>query len=907
MNPVTLRKIVENHIVTLEGSAFQDLCDRFCMKLLPDDYTPVRAAGPKGDRKNDGYCPRARVFFAAHATRGETQSAMKKKITSDLEGCLANHPDVAKWVFLTNDTLAGDVEAHVDKLRTIHLNVVIETWGHKRITETICSMFEQPIIEEIIDTAMGPTVEINAEIDHAKELLEKSRPSDARAVLERLWSQHSDGMTSRQKYRVRGNLGHAYYALGEPAKAVDCFLEATAYGPKYEQARTRKALAHLIRGDTAMAHALSSDLLQEFPEERLARAIWVRSVPDGMPFDQIEHGVPEHQQTDAEIQMALAEVAASRGLHDVAEAYASKALTQESSSATIKEAVAELLVRRVPVWEIVQQERTLTRQEKNCLEEACRLYSDAISIFQEKMLIHNVVRVRLRRSLAYLVLGDEERAEHDSLVAYEMDKFDIEAIFSYSGTRQKHGDTDGAIRLLETLIGKAVRPSFEFSFARLLCLRGREGDKERALEMLKNRLIDLENEPEDLRINYLMLLLQIETELNGEDAALQLLMNVKPECVSAAARACLSAEVLRIAGRDQEASSVARTVVDKLSTDSPREDIRRGAIILQNLGLIGEALSLWKRLVQTESVGADTLQAVECAHRCGDIQYILALSSGLRANGIWERRIFELELTYRAEYNDSATEVAILQEFIDHPLDVSYLPQARLRLSVAGIRTGREELIENDPLKLPRVTDVSASLGMHVVEVLRRGQNPSLAAEYAYEMVRLNWDDSCAHSAMVRVFLPDGPVPSIEEPDEVIPGAAVFYREDDTGRECWHIIEDSSLGRPNAMLHEHPPDSALSQAMLHKRAGEQFFLVKDDIQERTATIKEVMSKYKYRFKVCFKELATRFSNTGVVREIVITKNEDQFDFSVLNRMAQRRAQSVNKMMDVYKGELCPIY
>ena len=182
MHTATLKKIVENHIATLEGNAFQDLCDRFCMKLFPDDYTPVRAAGPKGDRKNDGYCPTARTFLQRNATRGEKQHMTKKKITSDLEGCLANHPDVAKWVFLTNDTLAGDVEAHVDGLRTTHRDVVIETWGHKRISETICKTFEQPTVEEIIDTAIGPTVEINSEIDHAKELLERSRLSEARAV-----------------------------------------------------------------------------------------------------------------------------------------------------------------------------------------------------------------------------------------------------------------------------------------------------------------------------------------------------------------------------------------------------------------------------------------------------------------------------------------------------------------------------------------------------------------------------------------------------------------------------------------------------------------------------------------------------------------------------------------------------
>ncbi|MFF4355148.1 hypothetical protein [Streptomyces sp. NPDC001530] len=68
--------------------------DRLGLELYPGEYQPVRAAGPKGDTKNDGYCPKARVFFAAHATRGERIDKTKAKIHGDLEGCLQEHRDV---------------------------------------------------------------------------------------------------------------------------------------------------------------------------------------------------------------------------------------------------------------------------------------------------------------------------------------------------------------------------------------------------------------------------------------------------------------------------------------------------------------------------------------------------------------------------------------------------------------------------------------------------------------------------------------------------------------------------------------------------------------------------------------------------------------------------------------------
>jgi hypothetical protein len=102
MDNATLRKIIEDRIFNLDGNSFQDLCHRLCMKLYSDDYTPVRAGGPKGDTKMDGYCPKAKIYFATHATtRGEATRATKKKIKSDLEGCLAKHNDTKKWVYFT--------------------------------------------------------------------------------------------------------------------------------------------------------------------------------------------------------------------------------------------------------------------------------------------------------------------------------------------------------------------------------------------------------------------------------------------------------------------------------------------------------------------------------------------------------------------------------------------------------------------------------------------------------------------------------------------------------------------------------------------------------------------------------------------------------------------------------------
>ncbi|MEV8545621.1 hypothetical protein [Streptomyces sp. NPDC051572] len=155
----SLRKLVEGQLLRLEGNAFQDCMDRLGLELYPGDYQPVRAAGPKGDTKNDGYCPRSRVFFAAHATRGERIDKTKAKIRGDLEGCLQEHRDVRVWRFLTNDTLPGEVDQFIDnELRPLYPCVTIEVWGLKTLADEICKLKREQVdrIIDVISTTTKP-------------------------------------------------------------------------------------------------------------------------------------------------------------------------------------------------------------------------------------------------------------------------------------------------------------------------------------------------------------------------------------------------------------------------------------------------------------------------------------------------------------------------------------------------------------------------------------------------------------------------------------------------------------------------------------------------------------------------------------------------------------------------------
>ena len=908
MNKATLQTIIEDRIFNLYGNSFQDLCDRLCLKLYPDDYTPVRAGGPKGDTKMDGYCPKAKIYFAAHATRGERTKNIKKKIESDLEGCLRQHKNAKKWIFLTNDTLLGDIETFVQNLRTKHPKINMATWGHKKIKEKILK-FNETDISQIIGMDLGVTVHLQSEIENAAQLLKKHKSPEALVLLERLWEQHSSAMTGNQKYRTRANIGHAYLALEQHEKAAHCFLEAIQYDPQDEKARAREALAYLLLGNPKKAHKLAKALVRDFPQEVLGRAVYVRSAPKEINFNAIEKMVLKHQRDDPEVAMALGEAAMYRGHFEIAEEYIGKALKKESNQPQIKEVLGDLLLQRARISEQAVNDRGPTKEEAKYLKQAGDLFTEALEDCLKLNLTVSIVRTILKRGTVNMGLNDHSAVEEDVLFAYQLAPSNPEVVFHYASIKVKGEDWDGAIKLLERLIGKGLRCSAELFLSQCLDKRNLEGDKERAIELLRSRINDLGQEEPEFRAEYLATLVDHERQTQGIEVALKTFENIPEGIASAELVLVLKGELFRISGNQQLAINSAKEIITKTRVSTTLHEKRRIATFLQALGMYKEALEIWKSIVQPEYIGKDTYRIMECAHQCEDVAFITEFAEKLRSTGLWERKLFDLELYYREKYNDDKGARQVMEEFLANPPDQSYAPYVRLRLSLLGIRTRNEVLIEKDPTKLPQVTEVNVQIGRWVAFVLRHGPEPIKGVEFAYELIRLNWKQSDAHIAMMEsVFAPVGPTVDIKHPEEIIaPGIAVQYQEDDTHVLRWHIIENSVVSTPESSRNEFPIDHPISKEMLEKKRGEHFYLIKDGIQERTARIKNVFSKYVYRFNDCLEEFENRFPGLQAIKRMIIKEEGGKPDLSPLQRLIEKDEKYINQIEELYTRELIPIY
>ncbi len=151
----TLRTIIQDRIYSLHGNEFQKFCDQLFLELYPDDYTPVKSGGPKGDDSNDGYCPKKRIFFAAYAPEKMIIKTTKDKIKQDLEGCTKKHTSLKEWIFVTNQILVGEIQTYIDnELRPKYPTIKIKTWDQNIISQKIIELTSEQqshIIPDIYD------------------------------------------------------------------------------------------------------------------------------------------------------------------------------------------------------------------------------------------------------------------------------------------------------------------------------------------------------------------------------------------------------------------------------------------------------------------------------------------------------------------------------------------------------------------------------------------------------------------------------------------------------------------------------------------------------------------------------------------------------------------------------------
>lgn len=123
------------------GQAFQDFFADLMEKAHAGDFFRVRAHGPLGDEKCDGYLSSEGRLFQVYATQSQTLGDLLRKIATDFPGAREHWGQrMRAWALVHNHGLPPAVVKKLDDLRAAHPDVVIEHWDQERLRSLLDRM-----------------------------------------------------------------------------------------------------------------------------------------------------------------------------------------------------------------------------------------------------------------------------------------------------------------------------------------------------------------------------------------------------------------------------------------------------------------------------------------------------------------------------------------------------------------------------------------------------------------------------------------------------------------------------------------------------------------------------------------------------------------------------------------------
>ncbi len=739
----------------------------------------------------------------------------------------------------------------------------------------------------------------HSEIDAAVAYTVQGQPEVALAQLERLRKQYWDSLTPRERFRVIANIGHAYNAKDNYSEAARRFIECQPFQPDDEQARCLAAIGHAMLGECEHAFGLAAGICADFPNSDLAHATWVRNAPADMPFAKLEAAVPTQVRMAVETASALSWRALLAGDSAPAETYARTAYSHNEKSRQLVEQLGIVLfesARREAAQQYAEYPR-FTAPDK--LREAESLLARALNETSPNL---PLARARIRSCLGGVcqLLGQWNDAHEHHQAAYDADKRNPQFARQFALALCDRNEESRAIAVLKSTIDVDESRGNVILLAHLLSARNGEGDRAEAISLLAKQMENLESLDSETRSELVASLVDLYCRANRASEAAETLNRLPRGSLSPEAFHVIQSIRLRRTGNVEEAKKEAKEAARNIGPGTDRRERRRVAAELTALRLLEDALPIWKGLVEPRYFGLDTMALLLCAAECDDPKFLAKFCAEMRQNGIVDREVAHLEINTLQEYNCFNRAFEAMRGYLQLGPETKLEKEIRARLSHSAIITDRDDLVEVDPAKLPSVDDVAPDLALAVVEVLSHGPQPIDGVKYAYDVLRRHFNSHLAHKAVVVSFLfgrrEDLVLP---EPDVAGPGAAVRYKEDDSGRYHWHVIEDGD--DPDPARNEFPPDHGISKALTGKKEGEQFYLRKDNVQQRTATIVEIWSKYRLRFNLCMEEWENRFPENVFLWKFTMQKDaQGKPDFSAILKSVDQRIAETREREAIYR-------
>lgn len=745
---------------------------------------------------------------------------------------------------------------------------------------------------------------IDSEIDEAKHHLENHEYDLARHVCDGLRGHKWDHLSERQKFRALSISAASNAALGKIAEGARLFIEAKAWQPDDEKAVANEARAYQMLGKTERAFDLAAKARERFPNSPLAMTVWLYAAPASCPLLVLEAAIPAHLEGDVEVISALAQRTLAAGKSAKAEKCARRALAIKNDWSYPWLLLAESIFRSAlpdtaeDYWRFssLADARRLNEADEACTKAVEFSKKEKQSTIQAQALL---VRAEIRRGLGNQVSGDE-----DVIAAWSLGTDDLTVLREYARLMLQRGQSKESVVILRSAAAKEDRDDIRMLLGLALSNTGTAEDRAEATMIFEELATSESASPSGFRRQATVAALESLSKGKRWDDGRKFLGRLSPTAFSDVASLSFQARWELDAGNRQKASELARNALSAVTESTSTGDVRLTAALLGDLGHHREALPLWQRLASPRYLGHDTGRLIDCALRVGQYDVFFQFCEKLRANGVYDRQLIEVESGVREHYNVEGA-ISLLQDYLSRfPEDRAM----RLHLSAIGMRLDRKELVASDPTAMPKPEDVSPENWKLIVLVMKHGSHLEEALRFSYDVLRRHFFDPEAHRAYLAATL-IGPRPEIAIADIAGPGMAIAFREEGSTQEEWRIIEDENTPDPN--LQEIGPDHVMAQNLKGKRVGETFLVAEGPLTSTKGTITQILNKYVYRFQDCTGNWQKRFPGLPDIQSIRVVKlgpeGGREVDLSAVFKVLDRIAGHDEAIINAYRAQPIPIH
>jgi tetratricopeptide (TPR) repeat protein len=763
-------------------------------------------------------------------------------------------------LFISEDTTSSS--SKLDEIRETTQEILEDSAEVKKslsaITERLTTISpvksEGPAGAGSAEVPADVLTEYQAELDHARDLLNSYKYTDCLVYLEKLKSRIWSSAPPIIKFRLLTNIGAAKLKLDQREAAARLFLEARQYNPDDEKALTNVALAHLVLGQFEDAATSVRRVLEKNPASGNAYTIYVQ-IP--LPDETLETAiskVPEAFRTLPEVAYALGLIAQKNNKFAETRSWLETAVRNDKDNVpdfrgTLGTFILDSMTRRQSV---VTYEQLNDAQCGEVLE-AKRLLTEAWDRVAETDLRNDRLPWLVNRSLANKLLSDLDEAVKDVETALAGDPSNPIYIKHRAVLAYLNEEGERALDILRGILNAKETPEAVLIYGDILLTEKRAGEAAAVLEgMLSDP--DVPNYlKDDARRSLIGAYVRLK-EFNKAKAISDAMRSDNPTEILNLADA---AEIARLTGNSDEALALLQEAKKYIDENTSYKRLMDLADEFYSLGQFGEAADIYDKIANKDLDSPVTRRLLNSYYRFGKLSPALEICRNLREKHGPLPFITHIESAIYEEIDnfEQAREVCeiYLRAF---PGD----PEMRVRLAVVNWRSSNYGELDAYLDSSPDIDALSMKHGLQLAHLYSVRDRVNECFDTIYELRRKYYDRPEPHLEYVRLFF-EKAKGSYEwlAPQSVKANVAVCV-EDAAGEKQWYLIED----RKDADFRrgEVKPEHEFARRLLGKSIGDEVVLKVGLHSPEMGKVVDFKSKYVYALHETFAIYEKMFPGVG---------------------------------------------